>query len=102
MLEGDDADILAAITIMTAAIDRYKDLCEGRCCGQAVGRVQRIMGVEFSYQVRGGGRGKGGGQGEEVKEGGTGFREGAKGRSREGAMARWWRSAVGFELEDYY
>lgn len=50
VLEGEESDILTAMTIITAAIDRYKDLCEGRCCGQAVGRVQRIMGVEFSYQ----------------------------------------------------
>lgn len=95
VLEGEEADILAAITIMTAAIDRYKDLCEGRCCGQAVGRVQRIMGVEFSYQVRGGGAGGRVWSGGEEQEGKGEGKEGkggeGEGKKEEGRGRRAWR-----------
>lgn len=39
-----------AIYVISAAVDRYKELCEGRYVGQAVPRAQRVLGVEFSYQ----------------------------------------------------
>ncbi len=34
VLEGEEADIVEAMTIVTTAIDRYKELCEGRCSGE--------------------------------------------------------------------
>ena len=37
--EGEEPDILSAMTIMMAAVERYKELCEGRCCGEAGGRA---------------------------------------------------------------
>ncbi len=33
VLEGDDEAVCAAMDIMAAAVDRYKELCEGRCEG---------------------------------------------------------------------
>ncbi|GAX73639.1 hypothetical protein CEUSTIGMA_g1090.t1 [Chlamydomonas eustigma] len=50
VLEGVETEVVAAATIITAAVDRYKELCEGKCMGLTVGRSQKVMGVEFSYQ----------------------------------------------------
>lgn len=33
VIEGEDAAVGHAIDIITAAVDRYKELCEGRCQG---------------------------------------------------------------------
>lgn len=38
-VEGDDASVAHAIDIVTAAVDRYKDLCEGRCQGKKFSRA---------------------------------------------------------------
>ena len=35
---------------MHDAVERYKELCEGGCSGQFVSRIQRIHGVDFTYQ----------------------------------------------------
>lgn len=40
---------MLGLTIINAAINRYKDLCEGKYCGQSVSRVQTILGVDFFY-----------------------------------------------------
>ncbi|KAG2489012.1 hypothetical protein HYH03_012451 [Edaphochlamys debaryana] len=50
VVEGDEAAVLAAVNVIVAAVDRYKDLCEGRYQGQAVPRLQRVLGVDFCYQ----------------------------------------------------
>ncbi|KAG1655368.1 hypothetical protein FOA52_012095 [Chlamydomonas sp. UWO 241] len=50
VLEGSDGSIVEALGIIAAALDRYKELCEGMFSGQAVGRLQRVCGVDFSYQ----------------------------------------------------
>jgi hypothetical protein len=34
VLEGGEAEVVAAATIITAAVDRYKELCEGKCVGE--------------------------------------------------------------------
>ncbi len=50
VVEGEEAQVLQAINVVVAAVDRYKDLCEGRYQGQAVPRQQRVLGVDFCYQ----------------------------------------------------
>lgn len=50
LIEGDSNSITAALQVVVAAVDRYKELCEGRYTGQAVPRIQRVCGVEFCYQ----------------------------------------------------
>lgn len=37
------------MAILSAAVDRYKELCEGKYAGRTVDRFQVIRGVEFSY-----------------------------------------------------
>lgn len=49
-MQGDGDAVSRALTIIVAAVDRYKELCEGRCSGMAVGRLQHVVGVDFSYQ----------------------------------------------------
>ncbi|GBF97607.1 hypothetical protein Rsub_10743 [Raphidocelis subcapitata] len=50
LIGGDRRSMAQAIYVVTAAVDRYKELCEGKYSGQAVPRVQRVLGVEFAYQ----------------------------------------------------
>ncbi|DBB03863.1 TPA: hypothetical protein ACH3X1_012952 [Trebouxia sp. C0004] len=50
VIEGKKRTVVLALGIICDAVDRYKDLCEGRYCGQFVGRIQKVRGVEFSYQ----------------------------------------------------
>ncbi|DBA67294.1 TPA: hypothetical protein ACH3X2_001599 [Trebouxia sp. C0005] len=50
VIEGKKRAVVLALDIMCDAVDRYKELCEGRYCGQFVGRIQKVRGVEFSYQ----------------------------------------------------
>ncbi|GLC45335.1 hypothetical protein PLESTM_001721400 [Pleodorina starrii] len=50
VVEGEEAQVLQAVNVVVAAVDRYKDLCEGRYQGQAVPRQQRVLGVDFCYQ----------------------------------------------------
>ncbi|KAG1671631.1 hypothetical protein FOA52_006862 [Chlamydomonas sp. UWO 241] len=50
VMEGNDGSIAEALCIVSAALDRYKELCEGMLKGQAVGGLQRVCGVDFSYQ----------------------------------------------------
>ena len=49
-LQGTTKACDAAEIIIRDAVDRYKTLCEGKSRGEYVQRVQRIHGVEFSYQ----------------------------------------------------
>lgn len=41
--------VLHALNIIKAAVNRYKELCEGKYCGQSVDRIQQIYGVDFYY-----------------------------------------------------
>lgn len=50
VVEGEEGQVLQAVNVVVAAVDRYKDLCEGRYQGQAVPRQQRVLGVDFCYQ----------------------------------------------------
>ncbi|EFJ48158.1 hypothetical protein VOLCADRAFT_91222, partial [Volvox carteri f. nagariensis] len=50
VVDGEEAQVLQAVNVIVAAVDRYKDLCEGRYQGQAVARQQRVLGVDFCYQ----------------------------------------------------
>ncbi len=49
-IEGADAAVAHAMSIMADAVKRYKSLCEGGCAGQVVSRSQHVAGVEFFYQ----------------------------------------------------
>lgn len=49
VLEGSHESVITAVSILSEAVDRYKDLCEGKYCGKPVDRVQVIRGVEFYY-----------------------------------------------------
>ena len=49
IIEGSKDSVVASLEIIKAAVDRYKDLCEGKYCGQYVDRIQEIMGVKFFY-----------------------------------------------------
>lgn len=48
-LQGPRPAVVQALAIINAAIDRYKELCEGKYCGKAVDRMQNILGVDFFY-----------------------------------------------------
>ncbi|WIA13867.1 hypothetical protein OEZ85_002439 [Tetradesmus obliquus] len=50
VIKGEARCVAQAIYIVTAAVDRYKELCEGRYSGQSVPRSQNVLGVTFSYQ----------------------------------------------------
>eukprot|EP00775_Hariotina_reticulata_P005621 gene5621-5859_t len=50
LIKGEARCVAQAIYVVTAAVDRYKELCEGRYCGQSVPRAQNVLGVTFSYQ----------------------------------------------------
>uniref|UniRef100_A0A1D1ZZG8 K Homology domain-containing protein n=1 Tax=Auxenochlorella protothecoides TaxID=3075 RepID=A0A1D1ZZG8_AUXPR len=50
IIEGPPCSIQMALQIISGAVARYKDLCEGAFCGQAVDRVQVIGSVDFMYQ----------------------------------------------------
>ncbi|KAK9864635.1 hypothetical protein WJX84_012064 [Apatococcus fuscideae] len=50
VVEGHWQCVVAALKIICEAVDRYKELCEGRYCGQHVHRSQIVSAVEFSYQ----------------------------------------------------
>ncbi|KAL3154371.1 hypothetical protein ABBQ32_013848 [Trebouxia sp. C0010 RCD-2024] len=50
VIEGKKRAVVLALDIVCDAVDRYKELCEGRYCGQFVARIQKVRGVEFSYQ----------------------------------------------------
>ncbi|KAK9832981.1 hypothetical protein WJX74_003342 [Apatococcus lobatus] len=50
VVEGDWQCAVAALKVVYEAVDRYKELCEGKYCGQHVHRSQIVSGVEFSYQ----------------------------------------------------
>ena len=47
---GPRKSVAAASEIVHQAVERYKELCEGKRRGEFVQRQQRIRGVEFSYQ----------------------------------------------------
>ncbi|KAL6782348.1 hypothetical protein ACKKBG_A06450 [Auxenochlorella protothecoides x Auxenochlorella symbiontica] len=49
-VEGPPASVRAACAVASEAVERYKDLCEGRFAGQSVPRIHRIRGVDFAYQ----------------------------------------------------
>lgn len=49
VIEGTHHAVINAISILSDAVDRYKDLCEGKYCGKAVDRRQIVRGVEFFY-----------------------------------------------------
>ena len=40
MLQGRQDSVVLALDIMCDAVDRYKDLCEGRYCGQQHGHLK--------------------------------------------------------------
>ncbi|KAL6763626.1 hypothetical protein V8C86DRAFT_3085447 [Haematococcus lacustris] len=61
-VEGGEEAVMLALDIMCAAIDRYKELCEGKCQGERGGGegegpggsikgiAKQVLGVDFSYQ----------------------------------------------------
>ena len=49
-LQGQRKSVASASEIIHQAVERYKELCEGKRRGEFVQRLQRIRGVEFSYQ----------------------------------------------------
>ena len=49
-VQGQRRAVAAAVEIIHEAVERYKELCEGKRRGEFVQRQQRIRGVEFSYQ----------------------------------------------------
>lgn len=49
-IQGTPESVLAASNIIHEAVERYKELCEGKRRGEFVQRLQYIHGVEFSYQ----------------------------------------------------
>ncbi|KAL4423797.1 hypothetical protein ABPG75_001098 [Micractinium tetrahymenae] len=49
-IEGPAHGVAKAVGIMCDAVDRYKELCEGKYAGQSVARIQHVSGVEFHYQ----------------------------------------------------
>ncbi len=49
-LQGPRKSVASASEIIHQAVERYKELCEGKRRGEFVQRAQRIRGVEFSYQ----------------------------------------------------
>jgi hypothetical protein len=50
VIEGPLTSVLNALTVICQAVDRYKSLCEGRYAGKVTPRIQRINGIEFTYQ----------------------------------------------------
>eukprot|EP00890_Picochlorum_soloecismus_P006309 jgi/Picsp_1/667/NSC_00662-R1_protein len=49
VVEGPVKSVLHALNIIKAAVNRYKELCEGKYCGKSVERIQQIYGVDFYY-----------------------------------------------------
>eukprot|EP01026_Neomeris_dumetosa_P031275 TRINITY_DN2481_c0_g1_i4.p1 TRINITY_DN2481_c0_g1~~TRINITY_DN2481_c0_g1_i4.p1 ORF type:complete len:566 (-),score=79.20 TRINITY_DN2481_c0_g1_i4:1071-2768(-) len=49
LLEGQEDVILKCLDVMLAAVDRYKDLAEGKLQGHYVNRIQKIKGYVFYY-----------------------------------------------------
>eukprot|EP01026_Neomeris_dumetosa_P014932 TRINITY_DN15560_c0_g1_i3.p1 TRINITY_DN15560_c0_g1~~TRINITY_DN15560_c0_g1_i3.p1 ORF type:complete len:219 (+),score=19.20 TRINITY_DN15560_c0_g1_i3:256-912(+) len=49
-IQGDADSVLDAVKIMVTAVDRYKELSEGKFEGQVVDKEQTILGIEFHYQ----------------------------------------------------
>eukprot|EP01025_Chloroclados_australasicus_P018646 TRINITY_DN1989_c0_g1_i1.p1 TRINITY_DN1989_c0_g1~~TRINITY_DN1989_c0_g1_i1.p1 ORF type:complete len:485 (+),score=32.13 TRINITY_DN1989_c0_g1_i1:236-1690(+) len=49
VLEGSPSCVLMCLDVVIAAIDRYKDLAEGRWSGQYVNKTQKIKGFVFVY-----------------------------------------------------
>ena len=49
-VQGQRKAVAAAVEIIHEAVERYKELCEGKRRGEFVQRQQRIRGVEFAYQ----------------------------------------------------
>eukprot|EP01024_Parvocaulis_polyphysoides_P027731 TRINITY_DN25098_c0_g1_i1.p1 TRINITY_DN25098_c0_g1~~TRINITY_DN25098_c0_g1_i1.p1 ORF type:complete len:475 (-),score=57.88 TRINITY_DN25098_c0_g1_i1:863-2287(-) len=49
VLEGSTDCVLMCLDVVIAAIDRYKDLAEGRWGGQYVNKTQKIKGFVFVY-----------------------------------------------------
>ncbi|GAB4814819.1 hypothetical protein N2152v2_001865 [Parachlorella kessleri] len=49
-VEGPPAAVARSLGVMCDAVQRYKELCEGKYAGQSVPRVQHVGGVDFSYQ----------------------------------------------------
>ena len=52
-MQGDEAGVVEAVTIITAAVDRYKDLCEGRCSGERAEQGVKGACVRAGAVVRG-------------------------------------------------
>lgn len=50
VIEGTPTSVLSALTVICQAVDRYKSLCEGQYAGKVTARIQRINGIEFTYQ----------------------------------------------------
>jgi len=69
VIEGPDHAVGHAIDIITAAVDRYKELCEGRCQGGCACVYCGEVGVELSACIRAClGRRPGMGKGQEGME----------------------------------
>lgn len=49
-IQGNPESVMAASNLIHEAVERYKELCEGKRRGEFVQRLQYIRGVEFSYQ----------------------------------------------------
>lgn len=49
-VSGTRRAVQNASEIITEAVERYKELCEGKRRGEFVQRQQRVRGVEFAYQ----------------------------------------------------
>jgi len=49
-IEGSSATVTHALSVLCDAVDRYKQLTEGKYQGQIVPHVQHVSGVDFFYQ----------------------------------------------------
>jgi len=91
-VQGQRRAVASAVEIIYEAVERYKELCEGKRRGEFVQRQQRIRGVEFSYQPppravapHAAALGTPPGQGEGSEDGAMGDPDAADGRAKRGS-----------------
>eukprot|EP00884_Botryococcus_braunii_P017438 jgi/Botrbrau1/4378/Bobra.105_2s0024.1 len=51
LITGEPSNVAQALRIIMDAVDHYKQLTEGACCGQRVGSEQIIHGIPFQYSA---------------------------------------------------
>eukprot|EP01026_Neomeris_dumetosa_P044961 TRINITY_DN380_c0_g1_i12.p1 TRINITY_DN380_c0_g1~~TRINITY_DN380_c0_g1_i12.p1 ORF type:complete len:544 (+),score=46.56 TRINITY_DN380_c0_g1_i12:147-1634(+) len=49
IIQGEEEQVLTCVDVLLAAVDRYKELAEGRYQGKYVHRIQKIKGYVFYY-----------------------------------------------------